>query len=130
MADVEATPASSPITITTTYLAASKPSLPGLVLQVTQLVDSYMLWIGIATGGPEDKEGAVAQGSLCKDWAVAMPPREVSRVTGRGRGFGAMIDFHVNQPSTVASATSLFRTVGSDVALGMAQRLGEEIIRR
>ena len=66
------------IAISTRYLAPSKAALPGLVLQVTQLVDSYMLWVGISEGGPEDKEQVVAQGNLCKDWAVAMPPRPVS----------------------------------------------------
>ncbi|KAF6763113.1 hypothetical protein DFP72DRAFT_986861 [Ephemerocybe angulata] len=84
------------------YLASSTPSLPGLVLQVTQLVDSYMLWVGISDGGPDDIERVASQGSLCKDWAVAMPPRP---------------------PAKEASGTSLFRPASSDVALSMAQRL-------
>lgn len=67
-----------PITITTRYLASKTPGLPALVLQVTQLVDSYMVWVGISDGGPEAKERTVAQGQLCRDWAVAMPPRPVS----------------------------------------------------
>lgn len=67
-----------PITITTRYLAPKTPGLPALVLQVTQLVDSYMVWVGISDGGPEVKERTAAQGQLCRDWAVAMPPRPVS----------------------------------------------------
>jgi proteasome assembly chaperone 4 len=57
-------------------LEASDPSLPSLVLQVTQLVDTYMLWIGIADGD-SDTEKAVLRGHLCNDWACAMPPRVV-----------------------------------------------------
>lgn len=60
-------------------LEASDPSLPSLVLQITQLVDTYMLWIGIADGeiGASDTEKAVLHGHLCNDWACAMPPRVV-----------------------------------------------------
>ncbi|KAF4620635.1 hypothetical protein D9613_000436 [Agrocybe pediades] len=84
----------------------SDPSLPPLVLQITQMVDTYMLWIGAADGNanPVDGEKAVLNGNLCKDWACAMPPRTA----------GA--------PS---SATSLFRASSSDVALPMAQRLAK-----
>ena len=59
-------------------LEASDPSLPSLVLQITQLVDTYMLWIGIAGDmGVGDTEKAVLRGHLCNDWACAMPPRVV-----------------------------------------------------
>ena len=60
-------------------LQTSDPSLPSLVLQITQLVDTYMLWIGIADGdaGVGDTEKAVLHGHLCNDWACAMPPRAV-----------------------------------------------------
>ena len=67
-----------PITITTRYLESKTPGLSALVVQVTQLVDSYMVWVGISEAGPEAKERTVAQGHLCRDWAVAMPPRPVS----------------------------------------------------
>ena len=60
-------------------LETSDPSLPSLVLQITQLVDTYMLWIGIADGdmGVGEAEKAVLRGNLCNDWACAMPTRVV-----------------------------------------------------
>jgi len=59
-------------------LGSSDPSLPPLALQVTQMVDSYMLWIGAVEANVEGAgEKAVLKGSLCKDWACAMPPRAV-----------------------------------------------------
>jgi len=59
-------------------LDSSDPSLPSLALQVTQLVDTYMLWIGaVDTNVDGAGEKAVLNGSLCKDWACAMPPRAV-----------------------------------------------------
>ncbi|KAF8973101.1 hypothetical protein BDZ97DRAFT_652432 [Flammula alnicola] len=87
-------------------LGASDPSLPPLVLQITQMVDTYMLWIGAAESKTSfgNGEQAVLGGKLCKDWACAMPPR----VSGG--------------PS---AATSLFRSSSSDVALPMAQRLAK-----
>ncbi|KAF8813818.1 hypothetical protein BYT27DRAFT_7220169 [Phlegmacium glaucopus] len=85
-------------------LEPSDPSLPSLVLQITQLVDTYMLWIGIADGdiGVDDAEKAVLRGNLSNDWACAMPPRV---------------------PGTPPASTSLFRSSSSDIALSMAQRL-------
>ncbi|KAH9485118.1 hypothetical protein JR316_0002025 [Psilocybe cubensis] len=87
-------------------LDTSDPSLPPLVLQITQMVDTYMLWIGAADSNTNIGNGtnAVLNGNLCKDWACAMPPR----VSGA--------------PS---AATSLFRSSNSDVALPMAQRLAK-----
>jgi len=46
------------------------PSLPALALQVIELVESYMIWVGVARGSAED---AVQSGNLGKDWACAMP---------------------------------------------------------
>ncbi|PPR05862.1 hypothetical protein CVT26_010142 [Gymnopilus dilepis] len=85
-------------------LTPSDPSLPPLVLQVTQMVDTYMLWVGTAENQTEigNGERVVLGGNLCRDWACAMPPR--------------VVGFH---------ATSLFRTSASDVALPMAQRLAK-----
>ncbi|KAH6914369.1 hypothetical protein BKA70DRAFT_1095475 [Coprinopsis sp. MPI-PUGE-AT-0042] len=94
------------ISVSTTFLESRKPTLPSLVLQVTSLVDSYMLWVGVCDGTAESKERAIIQGSLCKDWAVAMPPRI---------------------PGTEANATSLFRSANTDNALPMAQRLASVI---
>ncbi|PPQ89723.1 hypothetical protein CVT25_014124 [Psilocybe cyanescens] len=87
-------------------LDTNNPSLPPLVLQITHMVDTYMLWIGTADSNTNTGNGekAVLNGNLCKDWACAMPPR----VSGA--------------PS---AATSLFRSSSSDVALPMAQRLAK-----
>ncbi|KAF8160788.1 hypothetical protein B0H34DRAFT_672901 [Crassisporium funariophilum] len=80
-------------------------SMPPLVLQVTQMVDTYMLWIGIGDGANvTDGETTVLHGNLCKDWACAMPPKA---------------------PGGQSAATSLFRSSSSDVALSMAQRLAK-----
>ena len=49
-------------------------SLPAIVVQVTALVDSYMLWVGTTGRRPEDSQRAPAEGNLCRDWACAMPP--------------------------------------------------------
>ncbi|KAG6880213.1 hypothetical protein C0992_003877 [Termitomyces sp. T32_za158] len=95
---------SKSISISTRYLTPSDLSLPALVLQVTELVGSYMVWIGTTENSLDDADKAVMQGSLCKDWACAMPPKAI----------GATVP-----------ATSLFRSSGSDVALSMAQRLAK-----
>ncbi|TFK25162.1 hypothetical protein FA15DRAFT_590993 [Coprinopsis marcescibilis] len=92
------------ITVSTIFLPSKKSSLPPLALQVTSLKDSYMLWIGVCDGEAESKDQAVRQGNLCKDWAVAMPPKD---------------------SGMVANATSLFRTATSDNAFSMAQRLAK-----
>ena len=68
---------STSISVSRRYLTPSDPSLPALVLQVTQLVDSYMLWIGSTEGSADDVDMAPMQGNLCKDWACAMPPKVV-----------------------------------------------------
>ncbi|TRM70023.1 hypothetical protein BD626DRAFT_22190 [Schizophyllum amplum] len=91
------------ISVTTRYVSPQDDSLPPLALQITRMVGSYMLWVGMAEGGPDRVAEAPLRGNLCKDWACAMPC-----VSG---GAGA--------------ATALFRTSGSDVALSMAQRLAK-----
>lgn len=58
------------------YLAPAEPSMPGMVVEVIELVDSYMVWVGVAESA-ETAETASLQGRLCKNWAYAMPPREV-----------------------------------------------------
>lgn len=72
------------INVETKHLASTDPSLPSLALQVIELVESYMIWVGIARGG--SLQDAVLAGSLGKDWACAMPPnvcmhpcKEISR---------------------------------------------------
>lgn len=61
------------ISVETKHLVSSDPSQPALALQVTRLVDSYMLWVGIAEGSPDDVEKSSLRGNLCKDFACAMP---------------------------------------------------------
>ena len=77
------------IRIETRYIARASPSQPAFVLQATCLAGSYMLWIGTAEdGGRGDDESAkrlVAQGSVARDWACAMPPIQVRRSRPRGR---------------------------------------------
>ncbi len=55
-------------------LASGDPTLPPLVLQVTKMVGTYMLWVGVSTNKHGNGEQAILDGSLCKDWACAMPP--------------------------------------------------------
>jgi hypothetical protein len=64
---------SAAISIETKYLPSTDASLPALALQVTRLVDSYMLWIGTTDAAPEDASKAPLQGNLARDWACAMP---------------------------------------------------------
>ncbi|KAH7888493.1 hypothetical protein F5I97DRAFT_1853015 [Phlebopus sp. FC_14] len=85
------------------HISPSEASLPALGLHITSLVDSYMVWIGVTEEPPETVQNAPRSGSLCKDWACAMPPSSGSTAVG--------------------PATSLFRSATLDVALPMAQRL-------
>ncbi|KAF9452703.1 hypothetical protein P691DRAFT_618052, partial [Macrolepiota fuliginosa MF-IS2] len=93
------------ISTKTKYVAPVDASMPGLAVEVTQLVDSCMIWIGVAES-PETVGRASVQGKLCRDWAVAMAPRRGGE-TGPG--------------------TWLFRSEGSDGALSMAQRLARRL---
>ena len=112
------------ISVSSNYIAPSDPSLPALALQITSLVDSYMIWVGATNQPPESVQNAARSGSLCRDWACAMPaaPGNVvskpyyrviyyTNYSGFWKGFGP--------------ATSLFRSASSDVTFSMAQRLGK-----
>jgi proteasome assembly chaperone 4 len=66
-----------------------------------------MIWIGTTTLSEQDVKFAPIQGSLCKDWACAMPPRF---------------------PGSPGPATSIFRSSASDYALAIAQRLGTFVL--
>ncbi|KZT10956.1 uncharacterized protein LAESUDRAFT_741287 [Laetiporus sulphureus 93-53] len=92
------------ISFRTRHVRPADPSLPALALQVTHLIDSYMLWVGTTDETAEEVYKAPLQGNLARDWACAMPAR----------------DLNMNIPP---AATSLFRTSSSDAALSMAQRL-------
>ncbi|KAG2119880.1 uncharacterized protein F5147DRAFT_665705 [Suillus discolor] len=101
---------SSLISVTSKYVAPSDPSLPALALQITSLVGSYMIWVGVTNQPPESVQNAALSGMLCKDWACAMPA-----LPGH-TGFGP--------------ATSLFRSSSSDVSFSMAQRLARRFHRQ
>jgi len=83
------------------YITSDNPSIPAFALQITQLVDSYMLWIAPTDLLREDVERAPLLGSLCRDWACAMPPKG----------------------TTPQATTSIFRTSNADASISMAQRL-------
>ena len=68
--------ASSRIHVETKYLPPDQPYLPALSLQVTQLVSSYMVWIGATEESAENADLAPLRGFLLRDWACAMPPSE------------------------------------------------------
>lgn len=69
------------ISVDVQHVAPSDPSLPSLAVQVTRLVDSYMLWVGINEDLPEDVQSAPSKGNLGRDWACAMPSTNVCNVT-------------------------------------------------
>lgn len=99
MSDLSA-PTNPTIRVEVRHVPSADMGLPPLAVQVTKLVGSYMLWVGVSDGGPEDVEQAPLKGNLARDWACAMPA--------------------INVPAT---ATSLYRSSSSDAALGMSQRL-------
>ncbi|KAI0697239.1 hypothetical protein BC835DRAFT_1270564 [Cytidiella melzeri] len=92
----------SNIQVHTKYIPTSERALPALALQITQLVGSYMVWIGTTGESAENVETALLQGSLLRDWACAMPPTNTA---------------------IPPAATNLYRSSSSDVSLSMAQRL-------
>ncbi|KAI0747359.1 hypothetical protein BC629DRAFT_1560530 [Irpex lacteus] len=92
----------SEIRVHTKYIPPSERTLPALALQITELVGSYMVWVGTTDEPAEKVEIAPSQGSLLRDWACAMPPMN----------------------ATIPPAgTNLYRSSSSDVSLSMAQRL-------
>ena len=52
------------ISVRTHEIDTGDSGLPLLVVQVTELVDTYMIWVGVKGAEPH----------LAKDWACAMPP--------------------------------------------------------
>ena len=74
---------SSLISVNSKYIAPSDPSLPALALQITSLVDSYMIWVGVTNQLPESVESAARSGLLCRDWACAMPSPPGNAVSER-----------------------------------------------
>lgn len=92
----------------TEYLAPEDPTQPGLAMEVIELVDSYMIWIGVAESAEKVGEASLA-GRLAGDWACGMPPQRAG-VPGVG--------------------TRLFRSERNDGALSMAQRLAVRVGRQ
>ncbi|KZV74452.1 hypothetical protein PENSPDRAFT_626008 [Peniophora sp. CONT] len=87
------------IRVETRFQPPQEDGIPAIALQVTCLLNSYMIWAGAT--GDEDAQTAVNAGRLVADWACAMPPISDGD----------------------ASATPLFRSSNSDAALSMSQRL-------
>ncbi|KZT72120.1 hypothetical protein DAEQUDRAFT_749560 [Daedalea quercina L-15889] len=90
------------IAVETRFVPPSDPTLPPLAIQVTQLLESYMLWVGTTEDAVEEVRNAPFKGHLARDWACAMP---------------------VGNTNVPPVATSLNRSSSSDAALSMSQRL-------
>jgi hypothetical protein len=82
------------ISVETKYFPSLGASSPALALQVTCLVDSYMLWIGVTEELEEKASDAILQGHLGKDWAVSMPPWKVRNSRNEGIGWHRQGNFH------------------------------------
>ncbi|KAJ7772552.1 hypothetical protein DFH07DRAFT_953016 [Mycena maculata] len=93
------------ISVHTAFYEGRDASEPGIVVQVTVLHGSYMIWAGTSAVSEEDKEKAILTGHLGRDWACGMPPTENGNSTG----------------------TVLLRSSGSDAALSMACRLAKRL---
>lgn len=102
------------VTIYTKYVAPSKPGGRGLAVQVIELVDSYMIWVGGAEGGPEEVGRAMEQGRLCRDWACGVGGTG-TRVAGGGDG------------SAVGMACRLGRRLGKVVYVSLDVSGGEVV---
>lgn len=76
---------SSPIVPKSFAFEGTSNGIPGVIIQVTELVRSYMIWAGTTdvdvTPDAIDQRTierlVAAQGSLAKDWSCAMPPTAV-----------------------------------------------------
>ena len=110
------------IGVETKYIAPPDYSFPALALQVTRLAGSYMIWVGTTDESAEDIENAPLYGSLCRDWACAMPPLQVCLSFYDEPRSHKYVAQKVGMPATAAS---LFRSSSSDIAQSMAQRLGK-----
>ncbi|KAF5393228.1 hypothetical protein D9757_000726 [Collybiopsis confluens] len=86
------------------YIASASPSVPAFALEITRLVDSYMIWISPTELLQADVQNAPRQANLCRDWACAMPPKD----------------------SAIQASTSIFRTPNSDLSISMAQRFARK----
>ena len=89
------------IEVKTRYFPATSEGIPAFALQITKLIDSYMLWIGVTDRTAEDVEGAAEKGKLSKDWVCAMPPRFVCTIQDSFRVLRLMMCFLVEQHNGV-----------------------------
>lgn len=111
----------------TKYVPPTEPALPPLALQVTQLVGSYMIWVGATEEPAEKVEYAPLRGALTRDWVCAMPPTSVcpSPCSLVSRKSDCVLVLPKASPGVSGAATTLHRSSSSDVSYSMAQRLGE-----
>jgi proteasome assembly chaperone 4 len=114
------------ISVETKYFPSSGASSPALALQVTCLVDSYMLWIGVTEELEENASRAILQGHLGKDWAVSMPPWRVRNSWNEEVRWLQQGNFALHHQTLPATGSQLLRSSSSDVALSIAKRLGEQ----
>lgn len=120
-----------------TSIPSPIPSSPSFNFHLTRMVNTLMIWVG--TGLPTDTAGNVAGGvasmgsveqvdnKLAGDWSVAMPSRGVSVVSWTMDVSGEMlIPAGMGDMKNIpVTATPLFRSGSTDIALPMSQRLGQ-----
>jgi proteasome assembly chaperone 4 len=92
------------IKVSTHYFGAT-PTTPAIVIQVTHLDGSYMLWAGLTEADLEETAvQSIAQGRLTRAWACGMPP---------------------TNPSIPPGGTSIFQSQNVEPVLPMAMRLAK-----
>ncbi|KAI0744059.1 hypothetical protein C8Q80DRAFT_1184818 [Daedaleopsis nitida] len=118
------------IHVETRYIPPAEMAVPALAVQITRLVDTYMLWVGTTDVEEKDVHNAPSQGCLGRDWACAMPSKDTvssAVLTLIVRQLNFCTVAHLRWPwlksSIPGAATSLYRSSSSDAALSMSQRL-------
>lgn len=78
-------PAVSPLSPKSFGFEATTNGMPAIIIQITEMLQSYMIWVGAVnaditslSGSTVIEQLAATQGSLAKDWACAMAPSSVS----------------------------------------------------
>lgn len=120
-----------------TSIPSPFPSSPSFNFHLTRMVNTLMIWVG--TGLPTDTAGNAAGGAasmgsveqvdnkLAGDWSVAMPSRGVGVVSWSMGVSGEMLILAGmgDMKNIPVTATPLFRSGSTDIALPMSQRLGQ-----
>ncbi|KAF8331110.1 uncharacterized protein EI90DRAFT_3058588 [Cantharellus anzutake] len=94
--------------VTKIFVFEKTPASPCILLQVTELVESYIIWVGISdtpvtSSEPQDiLEQRISQGCLATDWGCGVPPLK---------------------DGTFSISTPLFRSSSNDNSLSMSLRL-------